>query len=153
MLFCQLCLMDGELNIGSASDFGYHNFTLSICVCACVRVCVCVWCSVGSLSVNTYVPAVGYGSCVSVETLGCYGHSTSGTRPSTSNPTFPYFSASCITCEGCVCVCVSVCVRAGVRARACVQVRMVHCTCPAPDILMGVAACLPLPKRDHESLC
>jgi hypothetical protein len=38
--------------------------------------------------VSTDVPAVGYGNRVQVETLGCYGYSTSATPPSTSNATF-----------------------------------------------------------------
>ncbi len=43
------------------------------------------------------VPAVGYGSRVSAETLGRSGYSTSGTPPNTSNPSFCYFSTSYVT--------------------------------------------------------
>ncbi len=43
------------------------------------------------------VPAVGYRHRVQVETLGCYGYSTSGTLPNTSNPALRYWSASYVT--------------------------------------------------------
>jgi hypothetical protein len=53
--------------------------------------------SVPSLSVSTDVPAVGHCNGVQIETLDCYGYSTTGTPSNTSNPALRCYSASYVT--------------------------------------------------------